>query len=75
MSVLDYLHEEYMSNIYDLGLLIESTIVSDDEALSSGKVLVNLSVNNANLENLLKLTVSSPLSLPSKPVVCFRVWN
>ncbi|CAF1636504.1 unnamed protein product, partial [Adineta ricciae] len=56
MSVLDYLHEEYMSNIYDLGLLIESTIVSDDEALSSGKVLVNLSVNNSNLENLLKLT-------------------
>ncbi|CAF1629160.1 unnamed protein product, partial [Adineta ricciae] len=56
MSVLDYLHEEYMSNVCDLGLLIESTIVSDDEALSSGKVLVNLSVNSSNLENLLKLT-------------------
>ena len=75
MSVLDYVHEEYVSNIYDLGLLIESTIVSDDEALSSGKVLVNLSVNKSNLENLLKLTVRSSLSLSAKLLFCFRVWN
>ena len=57
MSVLEYLHEEYMSNINELGLLIESTIEYDDEALSSGKILVNLSTNKLNLENLLKLTV------------------
>ncbi|UJR14018.1 hypothetical protein I4U23_001017 [Adineta vaga] len=56
MSVLNYLHEEYMSNIYELGLLIESTIESDDEALSVGKLLVNLSLNELNIENLLKLT-------------------
>jgi len=57
MSVLEYLHEEYMSNIYELGLLIESTIKYDDEALSAGKILVNLSTNKLNLENLLKITV------------------
>ncbi|CAF2399766.1 unnamed protein product [Rotaria sp. Silwood2] len=56
MSVLEYLHEEYMSNIYELGLLIESTIKYDDEALSSGKILVNLSTNKLNLESLLKIT-------------------
>lgn len=57
MSVLEYLHEEYMSDIYELGLLIESTVESEDEALSSGKILVNLSKNRSNLENLLKMTV------------------
>lgn len=57
MSVLEYLHEEYMNNIYELGLLIESTIEYDDEALSAGKILVNLSTNKSNLENLLKITV------------------
>ncbi|CAF1334858.1 unnamed protein product [Rotaria magnacalcarata] len=56
MSVLEYLHEEYMTNIYELGLLIESTIHYEDEALSSGKILVNLSTNKLNLENLLKIT-------------------
>jgi hypothetical protein len=58
MSVLEYLHEEYMSNINQLDLLIESTIEYDDEALSSGKILVNLSTNKLNLENLLKITVN-----------------
>ncbi|CAF3944627.1 unnamed protein product [Rotaria sordida] len=56
MSVLEYLHEEYMNNIYELGLLIESTIKNEDEALSSGKILVNLSTNKINLESLLKIT-------------------
>ncbi len=58
MSVLEYLHEEYMNHIYELGLLIESTIESEDEALSAGKILVNLSTNRSNLESLLKLTVN-----------------
>ncbi len=58
MSVLEYLHEEYMNNIYELGLLIESTIEYEDEALSGGKILVNLSTNKFNLENLLKITVN-----------------
>ncbi|CAF1425782.1 unnamed protein product [Adineta steineri] len=56
MSVLEYLHEEYMNNIHQLGLLIESTIEYDDEVLSAGKILVNLSINKLNLENLLKIT-------------------
>lgn len=59
MSVLEYLHEEYMNNIYELGLLIESTIKYNDEALSAIKVLVNLSTNKSNLESLLKITVNS----------------
>jgi hypothetical protein len=58
MSVLEYLHEEYMNNVYELGLLIESTLESEDEALSAGKILVNLSTNRSNLESLLKLTVN-----------------
>ena len=57
MSVLNCLHEEYMAYIYELSSLIESTLEHDDEALSAGKILVNLSKNPANLENLLKLTV------------------
>lgn len=57
MSVLQYLHEEYMSNICELGILIESTIGYDDGALSAGKILVNLSTNKVNLESLLKITV------------------
>ena len=57
MSVLEYLHEEYMSGISELGFLVESTIESEDEALSAGKILVNLSKNKFNLENLLKITV------------------
>lgn len=61
MSVLEYLHEEYMNNIYELGLLIESTIEYDDEALSAGKILVNLSTNKLNLESLLKLTVKNQI--------------
>lgn len=65
MSVLEYLHEEYMSDIYEVGLLIESTIELEDEALSSGKILVNLSKNKSNLENLLKMTVSDAY-LPQK---------
>jgi len=63
MSVLEYLHEEYMSNIYELGLLIESTIGYDDEELSAGKILVNLSINRLNLENLLKITVKQMLDI------------
>ncbi|CAF1102504.1 unnamed protein product [Rotaria sp. Silwood1] len=66
MSVLSYLHEEYMSNIYELGLLIESTIKHDDEALSSGKILVNLSTNKLNLESLLKIT-----GVELKPIMNF----
>ncbi len=57
MSVLEYLHDEYMKNLTDLGLLIESTFENNDEMLSSGKILVNLSTNKLNLEYLLKLTV------------------
>ena len=57
MSVLEYLHDEYMKNLTDLGSLIESTFEHNDEMLSSGKILVNLSTNKLNLENLLKLTV------------------
>ena len=57
MSVLKCLHEEYMACIYELSSLVESTLEHDEEALSAGKILVNLSKNPANLENLLKLTV------------------
>ena len=57
MSVLEYLHEEYMNHVDELGLLVESTIGSEDEALSAGKILVNLSTNRSNLESLLKITV------------------
>jgi hypothetical protein len=46
-----------MQNIYELGSLIESTFDNDEEILSAGKILVNLSTNKSNLENLLKLTV------------------
>ncbi|CAF0943507.1 unnamed protein product [Adineta ricciae] len=56
MSVLEHLHSEYMKNITDLGQLIESTFDNNEEALSAGKILVNLSTNKSNLETLLKLT-------------------
>jgi hypothetical protein len=46
-----------MKNIYELGSLIESTFDNNEEILSTGKILVNLSTNKSNLENLLKLTV------------------
>lgn len=46
-----------MVYIYELSSLVESTLEHKDEALSAGKILVNLSKNPANLENLLKLTV------------------
>lgn len=58
MSVLEYLHEEYMSQIDELSSLIETAFECDDEALSIGKILVNLSTNKSNLENLLQLTVN-----------------
>jgi len=57
MSVLEYLHNEFMENIYDLGSLIETTFTNNDEMLSASKILVNLSTNRTNLEQLLKLTV------------------
>lgn len=57
MSVLENLHNEFMQNILELGLLIESTFDNDDAMLSAGKILVNLSTNKLNLEYLLKLTV------------------
>jgi hypothetical protein len=57
MSVLESLHDEYMKNINELGLLIESTFDNNEEMLSAGKILVNLSTNKLNLEYLLKLTV------------------
>ncbi len=57
MSVLEYLHNEYMKDINQLGLLIESTFETNDETLSAGKILVNLSTNKFNLGNLLKITV------------------
>jgi hypothetical protein len=57
MSVLEDLHDEYMKDIYELGLLINSVWDSHDESLSAGKILVNLSTNTSNLETLLKLTV------------------
>jgi hypothetical protein len=57
MSVLEYLHNEYMKDINRLGLLIESTFETNDETLSAGKILVNLSTNKFNLGNLLKITV------------------
>ena len=57
MSVLEYLHSEFMQNIYELGSLVESTFDNNEEILSAGKILVNLSTNKSNLEYLLKLTV------------------
>lgn len=57
MSVLEYLHNEYMENILELGLLIELTFDNNDQMLSAGKILVNLSTNKSNLEYLLKLSV------------------
>lgn len=56
MSVLEHLHEEYMNQIHSLSSLIESTFEYEDEALSTGKILVNLSKNRSNIENLLQLT-------------------
>jgi len=46
-----------MQNLSELGFLIESTFDNNDEMLSAGKILVNLSTNKLNLENLLKLSV------------------
>ena len=46
-----------MTEIYELGFLIESALEQSDDALSAGKILVNLSANKSNLETLLKLTV------------------
>jgi len=46
-----------MQNLSELGFLIESTFDHNDEMLSAGKILVNLSINKLNVENLLKLTV------------------
>ena len=57
MSVLEYLHDEYMKNIDEFGLLIQSTFQENDELLSIGKTLVNLSTNESNIEALLKITV------------------
>ena len=57
MSVLSHLHNEYMSKIEELADLIRSTLEFDDEALSSGKILVNLSKNRLNLNSLLQVTV------------------
>jgi saccharopine dehydrogenase-like NADP-dependent oxidoreductase len=57
MSVLEYLHDEYMKDLNELGLLIESTFQCNEEALSAGKILANLSTNKLNLEELLKMTV------------------
>jgi hypothetical protein len=73
MSVLEYLHEEYMNNVYELGLLIESTLESEDEALSAGKILVNLSTNRSNLESLLKITVNRR-RISFKKMNCFRLF-
>ncbi|CAF1015574.1 unnamed protein product [Rotaria sordida] len=56
MSVLEYLHDEYMKDINEFDLLIKSTFENQDEMLSIGKVLVNLSTNKLNIENLLKIT-------------------
>ena len=57
MSVLEYLHSEFLQNINEFGALIESTFDSNEEMLSAGKILVNLSTNKSNLEYLLNLTV------------------
>jgi hypothetical protein len=73
MSVLEYLHEEYMNHVYELGLLIESTLESEDEALSAGKILVNLSTNRSNLESLLKITVNRR-RISFKKMNCFRLF-
>jgi hypothetical protein len=77
MSVLEYLHNEFMQNISEFGLLIESTFDNNDEILSAGKILVNLSANKLNLENLLKLTVKKNSSEKEKEHFCFllRVLN
>lgn len=56
MTVLEYLHDEFMQNITELSSLISITWTSNDEALAMARTLVNLSANKANLENLLKLT-------------------
>ncbi|CAF3860056.1 unnamed protein product [Rotaria sp. Silwood1] len=56
MSVLEYLHDEYMKDINEFDLLIKSTFENNEEMLSIGKVLVNLSTNKSNIENLLKIT-------------------
>ncbi|CAF2850579.1 unnamed protein product [Rotaria sp. Silwood2] len=55
MSVLEYLHDEYMKDINEFDLLIKSTLENNDEMLSMGKILVNLSTNKLNIENLLKI--------------------
>ncbi|CAM4832757.1 unnamed protein product [Rotaria magnacalcarata] len=55
MSVLEYLHDEFMKNIDDLDLLVKSAFENSEETLSVGKILVNLSTNKTNLEYLLKL--------------------
>lgn len=57
MSVLEYLHDEYMSQINELSSLIETVFECEDEVLSIGKILMNLSANPSNLDSLLKLTV------------------
>ena len=57
MSVLEYLHHEFLQNINELSTLVESTFDSNEEMLSAGKILVNLSTNKPNLEHLLKLSV------------------
>jgi hypothetical protein len=57
MSVLEHLHDEFMTDIHELDLLIASTRESNEEALAAGKLLVNLSANKFNLKPLLKLTV------------------
>jgi len=56
MSVLEYLHGEYLAQIYELSTLVELTLKNDNEALSTFKILVNLSANKENLECLLKMT-------------------
>jgi hypothetical protein len=75
MSVLEYLHYEFMENISELGLLIESTFDNLDEALSAGKILVNLSANKSNLENLVKLTVRKLIKRKNKFLVFFFQGN
>lgn len=56
LSVFNDLHDEYTKNPTEFSTLIESSWLSYDEAIQSGKILVNLSTNKSNIDALFKLT-------------------
>ena len=75
ISVQENLHGEFIKNMSELNALIESSWQNQDEALSVGKLLVNLSTNKNNVESLFKLTVNCSNLIFNKSFNLFASGN